>query len=76
MFTQKIRKILTSDREDKLTYQRDSEVFTFKTKTGEPPGLVAGYIRDALRSFDPRILEFYEYLRTGKVIVRFHLLAR
>lgn len=76
MLTSQVRKILTSDKDDKLTYERDSEVFTFKTKTGEPPGLIAGYVRDVLRQFDPRILEFYEYLRTGKVIVRFYLLAR
>ena len=73
MLTMEIRKMLTEDKEDKLTYQKDSEVFTFKTKTGEPPGLVAGYVKDALRQFDPEVLEFYEYLKAGSVIVRFYL---
>lgn len=76
MLTSQIRKILTEDKADKLTYQKDSEIFTFKTKTGEPAGLVAGYIRNALIQFNPKIVEFYEYLRTGKVIVRFYLLMR
>lgn len=74
MSTIEIRKMLTEDKGDKLTYQKDSEVFTFKTKTGEPAGLIAGYVRDALRSFDPRVLEFYEHLKTGKVVVKFQLL--
>jgi len=73
MFTRKIRKMLTEDKEDKLTYQKDSEVFTFKTKTGEPAGLIAGYIRNALIQFDPKMLEFYEYLKTGRVVVKFFL---
>lgn len=73
MFTKKIRKMLISNKEDKLTYQKDSEVFTFKTKTGEPVGLVAGCVRNALMQFDPKILEFYEHLKTESVIVKFHL---
>jgi len=73
MFTKQIRKMLTEDKEDKLTYQKDSEVFTFKTKTGEPVGLVAGYIRNALMKFDPKILEFYENLKTENVVVKFYL---
>jgi len=73
MLTMEIRKMLTEDKGDKLTYQKGSEVFTFKTKTGEPPGLIAGYVRDALRQFDPKILEFYEYLKTEDVVVKFYL---
>lgn len=74
MLTRKIRKILTSNRDDRLTYQKGSEVFTFKTTTGEPAGLVAGDITSALISFDPKILQFYEYLKTGIVVVKFCLL--
>lgn len=76
MSTIEIRKLLTEDKEDKLTYQKGPEVFTFKTNTGEPAGLIAGYVRDSLRSFEPEILEFYEYLKTGKVVVKFQLLMR
>lgn len=76
MFTMKIKEMLTEDNRDKLTYQKGSEVFTFKTKTGEPPGLVAGYIRNALRQFDPKILEFYEHLKSGDIIVKFYLRSK
>ena len=68
-----IKEMLTEDKEDKLTYQKGSEVFTFKTKTGEPPGLIAGYVRNALLQFDPKILEFYECLKTESVTVKFYL---
>lgn len=73
MFTKQVEEMLTENKEDKLTYQKDSEVFTFKTKTGEPAGLVAGYVKDALMQFEPKILEFYEYLKTGNVVVKFYL---
>lgn len=73
MFTMKIRKMLTENKEDRLTYQEDSEVFTFKTKTGGPAGLIAGYIRNALIQFDPQVLEFSEDLKTESVVVRFSL---
>lgn len=73
MLTMKIRKMLIDNKEDELTYQKDSEVFTFKTKTGEPAGLVAGYIRNALLQFDPKVLEFYEDLKIGNVVVKFFL---
>jgi len=73
MLTREIRKILTEDEGDKLTYEKDSEVFTFKTRTGEPAGLVAGHIRNVLIQFEPKILEFYEYLKTENVVVKFHL---
>lgn len=76
MLTMEIKGMLTEDKRDKLTYQKDSEVFTFKTKTGEPAGLVAGYIKSALMQFDPKILEFYEYLKTENVIVKFHLRSK
>jgi len=76
VLTREIRKMLTEDKEDRLTYQKGSGVFTFKTKTGEPVGLIAGYCRDSLRQFEPKILEFYEYLKTGKVVVKFQLLMR
>ncbi len=73
MFIKKIREMLIDNKKDKLTYQKDSEIFTFKTKTGEPAGLVAGYVRNALIQFEPKILEFYEDLKTGNVVVKFHL---
>jgi len=73
MLTMEIKKMLTEDEGDELTYQKGSGTFTFKTKTGEPPGLVAGYVRNALRQFDPKILEFYEHLKTENVVVKFYL---
>ncbi len=73
MLTMEIRKILTEDERDELTYQKGSEVFTFKTKTGEPAGLIAGHVKNALRSFNPKILEFYEDLKTEDVVVKFYL---
>jgi len=73
MLTMKLKKMLTEDEGDKLTYQNDSRVFTFKTKTGGPAGLIAGHVRDTLRSFDPKILGFYEDLKTEEVVVKFYL---
>lgn len=75
MLTKEIRDILKIDLEDKLTYRKDTEIFTFKTNTTRSPGHVVGEMKIVLAPYEPEILEFY---RTSSitVIVRFILRNR
>lgn len=74
--TKKIKKMITNNKEDKLTYEKGSEVFTFKTSTYNSAGYIVGILRFALQSYEPEFLEFYKSTKTWKpkiVTVRFYL---
>jgi len=74
--TRKIRSMITNNKEDKLTYDKESEVYTFKTKTYNSAGWIVGVIRFALREYEPEFLEFYKSTKSWKpkvVTIKFYL---
>lgn len=74
--TREIRKMLTNNKEDKLTYDKSLEIFTFKTKTYNSAGYIVGIIRFALRGYEPEFLEFYRSTKSWKpkvVTIKFYL---
>lgn len=74
--TRKIRNLITNDKGDKLTYDKDSEVYTFKTSTYNSAGYIVGIIRFALREYEPEFLEFYKSTKSWKpkvVTIKFYL---
>ena len=76
MFTKQIRKMLTNDKADKLTYEEDSEMFTFVTLTNYSATWIAHHIESALEQYEPELLEFYHSTKSWKpkwVIIKFYL---
>jgi len=74
--TRKVRNEITNNKADKLTYNRLSDIYTFKTMTNYSAGYVAGIIRFALGQWEPELLEFYPNTKSWKpkeVIIRFYL---
>ena len=74
--TRKIRNEITNDKADKLTYEKDSEIYTFRTKTYNSAGYIVGCIRFALQQYEPEFLEFYKSTKSWKpkiVTIRFYL---
>ena len=74
--TRKIRNEITNNKEDKLTYDKESEIYTFKMKTCDSAGYVVGGIRFALQQYEPEFLEYYESTKSWKpkvVTIKFYL---
>lgn len=74
--TNKIRNMITNDREDRLTYDKESEIYTFKTKTYNSAGYIVGVLRFALQPYEPEFLEFYKSTKSWKpqnVTIKFYL---
>jgi len=74
--TNKIRKMITNNKEDKLTYDTESEVYTFKTKAYNSAGYIVGVLRFALQQYEPEFLEFYKSTKSWKpkiVTIKFYL---
>lgn len=71
-----VRKEITNDTNDKLTYNRMSDIYRFETMTNDSAGYVAGLIEFALKHWDPEMLEFYPVPKSWKpqkVIITFIL---
>ena len=74
--TRKVRNEITNDKEDKLAYDKESEVYTFKTKTLSSAGYVVGCLKFALQPYEPEFLEFYKSTKSWKskaVTIKFYL---
>ena len=72
----KVRNEITNNKEDKLTYDKESEIYTFKTKTYNSAGYIVGVLRFALQQYEPEFLEFYKSTKTWKpkiVTIKFYL---
>lgn len=74
--TKKIRNEITDNKNDKLTYDKDSEIYTFKTSTYNSAGYVVGIIRFAIGRYEPEFLEYYKSTKSWEpkvVVIRFYL---
>lgn len=74
--TRKVRNEITNNKEDKLAYNKGSEVYTFEIKTFNSAGYIVGVLRFALQQYEPKFLEFYESAKSWKpkvVTIKFYL---
>ena len=74
--TRKIRNMITNNKKDKLTYDKESGVYTFKTYSCNSAGWIVGLLRFILREYEPEFLEYYKSTKTWKerlVTIKFYL---
>jgi len=64
MKVNQIKKMITNNKEDKLIYEKESGIFTFKTETYNSTGYIASCIRHVFEQYEPEILEFYNSTKT------------
>ena len=79
MNTNTIRKELTNNKNDKLTFNKESEIYTFKTETNNSSVYIVNHVRSALRQFEPEFLEFSKSTKSWKpkiVTVKFYLRSK